>query len=655
VNWTKADYVRLVKELNHHCIRYYLLNDPVISDAEYDNLYKQLRKIEEDHPDWISPDSPTQRVGFKVTSGKTIKHLYKMFSLDNIYSEEELNDFFAKVYKVVGGDIDYVVEPKIDGAAVSVVYEDGVLSYAASRGDGVEGEDITHNIKTIRDLPVSISEKNRIVLRGEVYLSKEQFNKINRERKNADEPLFANPRNAAAGTLKILDPAITAKRGLSIFIYSIEEGRRYDNHFDDLNWLKSIGFPINEHIFIGKDRDVKGYIDKIGVLRKYLAYDIDGAVVKVNKYEVRSILGETIKYPKWAIAYKYEAEQVTTVLKDVIFQVGRTGIVTPVAVLETVNISCSNLSRASLHYEDEIKRLGVKIGDTVFVEKSGEIIPKVIKVVPEFRTGEEKGIVFPSNCPSCGDKLVKIDAYWKCLNLDCPDRVKGSITHYASRDAMDIRGLGENNVERFYGLGLLRSIPDIYRLKYEDLVKLERFGELSADNLLKSIEESKTKEFYRFIYALGIDGVGIKMAQTLALHFKNIDSLMTASIDELKDIYGIGDEVGRSIFEFFREKRNIEMLQFLRKVGVNMMQKEIMEDRLSGFTFLITGTLSKPRKYYEDIIIKNGGKILSGVSKNLNFLIVGENPGSKLEKAKSLGIEVITEEEFFEKFGIRGD
>lgn len=377
--------------------------------------------------------------------------------------------------------------------------------------------------------------------------------------------------------------------------------------------------------------------------------------MKVNKYEVRSILGETIKYPKWAIAYKYEAEQVTTILKDVIFQVGRTGIVTPVAVLDTVNISGSNVSRASLHNEDEIKRLGVKIGDTVFVEKSGEIIPKVIKVVPEFRTGGEKEIIFPSNCPSCGDKLFKIDAYWKCLNLDCPDRVKGSITHYASRDAMDIRGLGEKNVERFYDLGLLRSIPDIYRLEYDDLVNLEGFGELSADNLLKSIEESKRREFYRLIYALGIDGVGIKMAQTLALHFKSIDSIMAASIDDLMDIYGIGDEVGRSIFEFFRERRNIEMLQFLRRVGVNMVQKEVMGDKLSGVTFLITGTLSKPRKFYEDIIIKNGGKILSGVSKNLNFLIVGENPGSKLEKAKSLGVEVITEEEFFEKFEIRGD
>lgn len=652
MNWTKEYYERLVNELNHHCVRYYLLNDPVISDLEYDRLYNELKEIEKVHPEWILPESPTQKVGFKVSSGKTIKHLYKMLSLDNIYSEGELNDFFSKVYKVINEDIDWVVEPKIDGAAVSIVYEDGVMKYAATRGDGLEGEDITHNIRTIRNLPVNIKDRRRVVLRGEVYLSKEQFKKINYEKKLNGEPLFANPRNAAAGTLKVLDPAIAAKRGLSIFIYSIEDGRMYDNHFDDLNWLKSIGFPVNDNIFLSKSRDVKKHIDKIESIRKDLEYDIDGAVIKVNSYNVREQLGETIKYPKWAVAYKYEAEQVTTVLKDLIFQVGRTGIVTPVAILEPVVVSGSTVSRATLHNEDEIKRLGVKIGDTVFIEKSGEIIPKVIKVVLEFRDGDEKDIIFPTNCPSCNEKLVKIDAYWKCLNPCCPDRVKGSIVHYASRDAMDIKGLGEKSVEKFYELGILKSIKDIYRLKPGDLRGLEGFGELSEKNLLESIEESKTKEFYRLIYALGIDGVGIKMAQTLASTFKNIDNLMNATFEDLTSIYGVGEEVGRSILQYFKDQNNIDTIEFLRRAGLNMQDKTEIGDRLSGYSFLITGTLSKPRKYYEDLIMKNGGKILSGVSKNLNFLIVGENPGSKLEKAKSFGIRIITEEQFLKEFEI---
>lgn len=652
MSWTREYYEKLVNELNHHCVRYYLLNDPVISDAEYDRLYNILKSIEKDHPEWISPDSPTQRVGFKVSSGKTIKHLYKMLSLDNIYSEGELNDFVQKVLKVVGSDIDWVVEPKVDGAAVSIVYENGVMKYAISRGDGIEGEDITHNVRTIRALPVSIEEKNRLVIRGEVYLSKEQFKKINHERKLNGEPLFANPRNAAAGTLKVLDPSIAAKRGLSIFIYALEEGRRFDNHYDDLMWLKGVGFPVNENIFLGKSGQLKGFVDKIESLRKDLDYEIDGAVIKVNRYNIREILGETIKYPKWAIAYKYEAEQVTTTLKDVIFQVGRTGIVTPVAILDTVNISGSNVSRASLHNEDEIRRLGVKIGDTVYVEKSGEIIPKVIKVVTDFRKGDEKEIIFPEICPSCGSKLVRVDAYWKCLNHQCPDRVKGSIVHYASRDAMDIKGLGEKSVERFYDLGILRSITDIYRLKPGDLKGLEGFGDLSEKNLLESIEESKNREFYRFIYALGIDGVGVKMAQTLATSFKGIDRLINATYEELTSIYGIGEEVGRSIVRFFKDENNLRTIEFLRQVGVNMTQEESHGDKLSGITFLITGTLSKPRKYYEDLILKNGGKILSGVSKNLNYLIVGENPGSKLDKAKSLGIETLSEEQFFQKFNV---
>ncbi|MCX8084762.1 MAG: NAD-dependent DNA ligase LigA [Calditerrivibrio sp.] len=653
MNWTKEQYLSLVNELNHHCIRYYLLNDPVISDAEYDRLYRELILMEEVHPEWVVPDSPSQRIGFKVSSGRTIRHDKKMLSLDNVYSEDELKDFLNKVQRVYNGRIDWVVEPKIDGAAVSIIYEYGVLTAGVTRGDGLEGEDVTHNIRTIKSLPVKIDFKGRLVLRGEVFLSRQRFKELNEERGKAGEPLFANPRNAAAGTLKVLDPRIASDRGLGIFIYALDDGRQYGTHFEDLLWLNKLGFSVNPHIYLSKSEELMEYIKKIESLRKEMDYDLDGAVIKVNDYNVRDILGETIKYPRWAIAYKYEAEQVTTTLIDVVFQVGRTGIVTPVAILEPVEVSGSTVSRASLHNEDEIIRLDIKIGDRVFIEKSGEIIPKVVKTVPELRKGTEKSIIFPSSCPSCGAILKKEDAYWRCLNRHCPERVIGSIIHFASRDAMDIRGLGDKTVERFYKLGILKSITDIYLLKPGSIGHLDGFGELSEANLLESIHESKKREFYRFIYALGIDGVGIKMAQVLASHFKNIDNLVSADKEELKSIYGIGEEVANSIFGYFKDGNNLKMIDDFKRFGINMQYEQTTtSDILKGLNFLITGTLSKPRKYFEDLILKHGGNLLSGVSKNLNYLIVGENPGNKLEKARQLGIIIITEDEFKKKFGL---
>jgi DNA ligase (NAD+) len=642
---TYEEYLSLVKELNHHCVRYYLLNDPIISDAEYDALYKKLIDFENFHPELVAEDSPSRRVGFKVEGGKTVRHAVRMLSLDNVYSEGELIDFMNKAIKAVESDILWCIEPKIDGAAVSVTYENGVLSLAATRGDGIEGEDITHNIRTIKSLPVRIPVKEKVTVRGEVYLSKESFKKINEERKLKGEPLFANPRNAAAGSLKLLDPALVAKRNLDIFIYALDEGRKNSSHYEDLLYLGTLGFPINPLITKVDSKKVFKAITEIEKVRFKLGYEIDGAVVKVDNYNLREVLGETIKYPRWAIAYKYEAEQVTTTVKDVIFQVGRTGIITPVAVFEPVKVAGSTVSKASLHNEDEIGRLGIKIGDTVFIEKSGDVIPQVVKVIEEKRRGNEKEIVFPVHCPCCGSKLEKVNAYWKCRNSLCPDRVKASIIHYASRDAMDIRGLGEKNVDRFYELGLLRSITDIYKLKKGDLRDLEKFGELSEENGLKAIEESKRREFYRLIYALGIENIGIKTAQLLASKFQNMDSLMSATYDELAEIHSIGEETASSIIEFFRSEENRKVINFIKSVGVNIQQEEEKGEVFSGLSFLITGTLSKPRKYYEDLIRKNGGNILSSVSKNLNYLIVGENPGSKLEKAKQLGISIIGEEE----------
>lgn len=651
---TYEEYLSLVAELNHHCVKYYIQNDPIISDYEYDLLYKRLLDFEKSHPDMISRDSPSQRVGFKVDGNKTLKHDVRMLSLDNVYNEGELLDFLNRVSKQVGDSILWTVEPKIDGAAVSIIYDGGVLKSAISRGDGYEGEDILHNIRTIKSLPVKIIEKSRMVLRGEVFLSKESFKLINEERRNKGEVLFANPRNAASGTLKLLDSSIAAKRGLDIFIYAIEEGRKNKGHFEDMEYLMELNFPVNSNIKLVHRDKIFEEVRHIGELRSSLSYDIDGAVVKVNDYSLREILGETIKYPRWAIAYKFEAEQATTVLKDVVFQIGRTGIVTPVALLEPVNISGSTVSKASLHNEDEIIRLGVKIGDTVFVEKSGEIIPKVIKVVEEKRDGDERVIIFPSECPSCKTVLKKVAAYWKCLNLKCPDRIKGSIVHFASRDAMDIKGLGEKAVDRFFELGIIKNIQDIYKIKHGDIRYLDGFGELSEENLIRSIEESKNRDFYRLIYALGIDNVGIKTAQLLASKFKNIDDLMSANYEDISDMHGIGEEIASSIVEFFANKENIELINFLKDAGLNMKHSDVTGVSLSGLNFLITGTLSKPRKFYEELILKNGGNLLSSVSKNLNYLIVGENPGSKLEKGKKLGIIVLNEEQFLKMLGMGG-
>ncbi|KAA0257036.1 NAD-dependent DNA ligase LigA [Deferribacter autotrophicus] len=644
------EYRKLVDEINYHDYRYYVLNDPVISDYEYDLLYKKLKEIEEKYPEIIAPDSPLQRVGYApVDSIKSVAHEIKMFSLDNTYNEGELRDFINRIYKNIDKDVTFVVEPKIDGAAISLVYENGVLKAGVTRGDGVVGEDVTHNIKTIKTIPLRINYNEKLVVRGEVFLPRSEFEKINDERlKQGLEP-FANPRNAAAGTLKLLDSRIAAMRGLDIYIYALDIGRKHNNHYEDLLYLKEIGFKVNEHIKKVKSFDeIMEHIEYLGKLRDSLDYEIDGAVIKVNEYEIQRELGETIKYPRWAVAYKYPAEMKTTRLKDVVFQVGRTGIITPVAILEPVKISGSTVSRATLHNEDEIKRLDVKINDTVFVEKSGEIIPKIIKVVKEKRTGQERDIIFPKNCPVCGGVVFKENAYYLCLNPDCPAKLKASIIHFASRDAMDIKGLGEKVVNKFVELGFLKSIGDIYTLDYEKIATLEGFGKKSAENLRKGVEESKKRPFDRVLYALGIRHVGIKTARILAEHFKSIDNLMSAEIEDLIAIDEIGNVIAKSVYYTLRDEKSLNLINRLKNYGLKFSLDETKEKSktLAGKKFVITGTLSKPRGDFVKLIEELGGEVSSSVSKKTDFLLVGENPGSKLDKAKSLGVKIINEDEF---------
>ncbi len=650
----KEEYLKLVEEINKYDLYYYEYANPLISDYEFDVLYKKLEEFEKAHPELIVPNSRTQRVGLKpVGDLEQVKHDKKLLSLDNSYSLNELFDFIQRIMKNTDRKFSLVFEPKIDGAAISLIYLNGKLETAVTRGDGLVGENVTHNVKMIATLPEKIDFKERLVLRGEVYMRKSVFKKLNEERAKNDLSLFANPRNTAAGSLKLKDPNLSALRNLDIFIYGIAEGMRYDNHYDDLKYFKDLGFPINLPKIvenISNKNEIENAINYYRNLKNDIDYEIDGVVVKVNEYDVRKELGETVKYPRWAIAYKFPAEQVTTKVLNVRFQVGRTGVLTPVADLEPVHIAGSVVSHATLHNLDEIKRLDVKIGDKVFIEKSGEIIPKIISVIKEARDGNEKDIEIPEKCPSCGEKLKFSDNNINliCENKNCPDRVKAMILHFASRDALDIKGLGKKIVSRFVDTGILKSINDLFRLKKEDIENLEGFGKLSAENLIKSIENSKNKPFSRVLYALGIPNVGFKTAEVLANHFGSIENLISASEKELTDIHDIGEIVAKSIKDALNSEEYIKLIEEMKKFGYNFKKEddENVSNILEG-TFLITGTLSKPRKEIEDIIVQNGGKILKAVSKNLDYLIVGEKPGSKLKKAKELDIKILSEEDFY--------
>ena len=649
---------QLRREIEEHNRRYYQESAPAISDREYDALYRELRDLETQFPKLATPDSPTQQIGDKPLKGfGQITHRVPMLSLDNTYSEEEVTDFYRRMERLLPNKkIPVVIEPKVDGIAVSVLYEKGKLQYAATRGDGTVGDDITQNICTIRTLPKQLKGDVPEILevRGEAYLNKAGFAKLNAERREAGLPEFANPRNAAAGSLKQLDPAIAAQRPLGLVFYGtgLIEGLTLDKHSELFALLKKLGLPGSEKWWVADSvEEILRAIHDLDKIRHDFAYQTDGAVVKVDSFRQREVLGFTAKSPRWAIAFKYEAERVETKLLDILVQVGRTGTLTPVAALEPVVVSGSTVSRATLHNEEEIARKDIRIGDTVVIEKAGEVIPAVVSVRTDLRTGAEKKFRMPKHCPECGSAVVKDEGQVaiRCVNSQCPAQVRRRIEHFASRGAMDIEGFGEAVVNQLVQQKLLADVGDIYSLKGETLLELERMGEKSVANLLGAIERSKSRPLWRLLFGLGILHVGVSASRALADHFPNLDAIASSSVEELQQIPDVGEVVGQSIHEFFREPHNLAVIEKLRKAGLRFEAEPKTEGAAPGFkntTWVITGTLSESRDEIAELIRARGGKVSGSVSKKTSYVLAGEEAGSKLEKAKKLGVRVLTESDF---------
>ncbi len=650
----------LREQILYHEKKYYVDNDPQISDYEFDQLMAELKKLEEIFPEFLTPDSPTQRVGEKPVEGfPTVEHRRPMLSIENCYNVEELREFDERVRRLLPGEkIEYVAELKIDGLSMSIIYLNGRYHQAVTRGDGFRGDEVTAQVKTIRSLPLTIPLKDEVEVRGEVYLPYESFKKINREREERGEPLFANPRNAAAGSIRLLDPREVASRNLDIFLYYIFiNGQEMPTQWENLQQLRKLGFKTNPEARLCRSLDeVIDYWKEWNEKRDSLEYDVDGVVVKVNSTRQRELLGTTAKSPRWAISFKFPARQATTRIKDIIVQVGRTGALTPVAILEPVQISGTTITRCTLHNEEELKRKDIRIGDYVLLERSGDVIPHVVSVMKERRTGKEKPFLWPKNCPVCHSAVYKEEgeAISRCLNPSCPARIRESILHFASRRAMNIEGLGEALVDQLLTAGLVKKIPDLYHLKYDELVRLERMGPKSARNLLDQIEESKNRELWRLIFALGIRQVGEKLAQALARRFLDLDNLARASEEELQQLEDVGPKVARSIVFFFAQPENRKLLEELKAAGVKFKEKaEKAGPRpLQGLTFVLTGTLSSmTRDQAKEKIESLGGTVSSSVSKKTDYLVVGEEPGSKLEKAQELGVKTINEKEFLKLLG----
>lgn len=655
----KKKIERLRKKIHHHNYQYYVLNEPIISDYQYDQLYKELEELERLFPELITSDSPTQRIGGKpLKEFKTVKHTVKMLSLDNTYSEDEVREFDKRVKKGLGKDVQYEVTLKIDGVAVTLLYKNGKFVLGATRGDGLRGDDITQNLKTIRTIPLEILGDNKelmdIEVRGEVFLPKKSFDRLNREREKQGLHIFANPRNAAAGTLKLLDSKEVAKRGLDIFIHTIPEqpGPHFISHYKSLKKLSLSGFKVIPDIKLCSTVDeIFQYIKEWQDKREGFECEVDGLVIKVDNFNDQNTLGYTIKSPRWAIAYKYQAKQAITKLKDIHFQVGRTGRITPVAILDPISLSGSTISRATLHNEDEIKRKGIKIGDYVIIEKGGEVIPKVVDVVKNRRTGKEEDFHFRKTCPVCGEKIYRLldEADWRCVNSSCPAQIKRAISHFASRQAMDIEGCGYILVDKLVDKGILKGFDAIYSLDIETIAKLERMGEKSAQNLINAIEKSKKREFVNVLYALGIPNIGINASNLLVNEFKSIDQIINAKIEDLSKIDGIGEIVGQSIINYFKNKKNLELIKKLKKFGIRFKSKKQVSKKafLKGKTFVFTGELdSMTRQEAQSKIRKLGGHPSSSVSKKTDFVVAGRDPGSKYKKAKKLGVKTISEQEF---------
>jgi len=651
----KNRLLELRKLLKQYSYEYYTLDKPTIPDSEYDMLFRELEQLEEKYPELDDPNSPTKRVGYEILSEfQKVTHERPMLSLGDVFSYDELRQWSKKITDVYG-QVEYCVEYKIDGLAMSLIYEDGLFKQAVTRGDGLVGEDVTSNVKTIQTIPMAIPYKQRYDIRGEVYMPKSSFNRVNRERLANNEEEFANPRNAAAGSIRQLDSRICASRGLDGFWYHVPNDVNSDTHYGSLQYAKKLGFVVNDHTKLFNDiEDVINYIEEASQIRNDLAYEIDGMVIKVNSYELQEKIGYTSRIPKWAIAYKFPAEEVSTIVEDIFITVGRTGKCTPNAKLKPVKIAGTTVSFATLHNEDNIKDKDIRIGDQVIVRKAGDIIPEVVRSIKEKRDKNLERFIFPDKCPVCGGKLYRFEdeAAHFCINSECKARLVYSIAHFCERNAMNIDGLGEKRVEAFLNANLLNSFEDIYKLhnRKDEILNLEKFGEKSFNNLIEAIENSKKNSLERLIYGLGIRQVGEKAAKVLAAHFKTMDNFINATFDDLSSIKDVGPITAEYIKDFFNEDSNIEMINQLKIFGLNMdyIDTSVASDSIfKDKTVVLTGTLQNysrndATKLLEDL----GANVSSSVSKKTDYVIYGTEAGSKLEKANQLGVTILSEEEF---------
>ena len=651
----------LRKKTEYFAKKYYDEDKPEISDFEYDMMMVELRNLEKEYPEFKSKDSLTQKVGGHVKEGfQKVTHEVPLQSLQDVFSIAEVNEYIEKTNeKAKENNIEnkrYVVETKIDGLSSALEYREGKFVRGATRGNGLVGEDVTENLKTIKTIPMELNEKINIIVRGEVFISKKDFEKMNKKREEEGEELFANARNAAAGSLRQLDSKITKTRPLDIYIFNVQkiEGKEFNSHFEELEYLEKLGFNVNPVRIPCKDeKEIEEAIKKIGSKREKLTFDIDGAVVKVDDLKFREILGQTAKTPRWAIAYKYPPERKETKLKDIICQVGRTGVITPMAILEPVKVAGSTISKTTLHNEDFIKEKDLKIGDTVVIQKAGDVIPEIVEVKKNKRTGEEKDFQMPKVCPVCGAEAIREEgeAALRCTGIECPAKLFRNLVHFASREAMNIDGLGEQIIKQLLDKGLISNMADIYSLTIEDVASLKKNGKKFAENLINAINNSKQNDLYRLITAFGIRHVGTKASKVLAKRYKTMDKLIEVTSSELAMVEDIGPVMADSIREFFLQDQTIDLINRLKQAGVNMeyQEEEGTDERFFGKTFVLTGTLEKyTRGEAGNIIEKFGGKTSSSVSKKTDYVLAGEEAGSKLTKAQNLGVKIITEEEFDE-------
>ncbi|MEG2348423.1 MAG: NAD-dependent DNA ligase LigA [Clostridia bacterium] len=644
----------LRKKIEYHSKRYYEDDEPEITDFEYDMLTQRLKKIEKEHPEYIDNNSPTQKVGGRTKKIFTqVNHDVQMQSLQDVFSFEDVEEFVKKVKLEYGNDTKLVVETKIDGLSVSLEYSNGKLIRGSTRGDGFVGEDITQNVKMIKSVPQEISYKGNIEIRGEAYLGIKEFSKINEDFIKLGKPILANPRNAAAGALRQLDSKIVEKRNLSIFIFNIQKSdKKFLTHIEGLDFLDSLGFTtISLRTLCNNEREVISAIKNIGNLRNELEYQIDGAVVKVNDLKIRDEMGSTVKVPKWAVAYKYPPEQKQTKIIDIITQVGRTGQVTPMAILDPIRVAGSLISRTTLHNFDYIDQKDIRVGDIAVIEKAGDVIPEVVDIIKEKRNGSEIKVLRPILCPVCGEKLEQEEGIvaLRCTNSECTALVYRSVVHFASRDAMDISGLGETIVEKLIEIGLIKDIADIYYLKYEDIVKLDRFAPKSAQNLIDAINETKSNSLDKLIFGLGIRHIGKKAAKVLAKHFNSIYEIMNSSIEDLNSLDDFGLIMSESVVEFFKKDKTKQLIKKFKNIGVNLnsFKNENESTKLKDINFVVTGSFEKyTRSKVVELIEKNSGKVVGSVSKKTNYVIVGKDAGSKLKKAEELKINILSIDDF---------